>query len=205
MLYRDSQHGWAALGPQLYEGWPSLKRVGQSTFQLLRKSLQIQVGTIGDPRSYSLRGGCSGRVFFLCEPGDCSFGGKDSLCSGLMTCADASLCLQLPSSSSWGQPAVNSTSTQNSFSIAEIQKLGDARACRELREEVSPACNEWDCPRQNFEEVVCQGRLALTPSQCLPLVPTAGAAAQATAPAELAPSVGRGGQAKGPAGTAAGE
>ncbi|XP_054851074.1 GRB10-interacting GYF protein 1 isoform X2 [Eublepharis macularius] len=42
---------------------------------------------------------------------------------------------QLPSSSSWGQQSVNSSSTQNSFSIADIQKLGDARACRELREE----------------------------------------------------------------------
>ncbi|XP_048372901.1 GRB10-interacting GYF protein 1 isoform X1 [Sphaerodactylus townsendi] len=43
---------------------------------------------------------------------------------------------QLPSSSSWGQQSVNSSaSTQNSFSLADIQKLGDARACRELREE----------------------------------------------------------------------
>nr|XP_056719149.1 GRB10-interacting GYF protein 1 [Euleptes europaea] len=42
---------------------------------------------------------------------------------------------QLPSSSSWGQQSVNSASTQNSFSMADIQKLGDARACRELREE----------------------------------------------------------------------
>ncbi|XP_060111533.1 GRB10-interacting GYF protein 1 [Heteronotia binoei] len=42
---------------------------------------------------------------------------------------------QLPSSSSWGQQSVNSASSQNSFSMADIQKLGDARACRELREE----------------------------------------------------------------------
>ncbi|XP_061444925.1 GRB10-interacting GYF protein 1 isoform X2 [Rhineura floridana] len=44
---------------------------------------------------------------------------------------------QLSSSSSWGQQSVNaaSSSTQNSFSIADIQKLGDSRACRELREE----------------------------------------------------------------------
>nr|XP_060635800.1 GRB10-interacting GYF protein 1 isoform X1 [Anolis sagrei ordinatus]XP_060635801.1 GRB10-interacting GYF protein 1 isoform X1 [Anolis sagrei ordinatus] len=39
------------------------------------------------------------------------------------------------SSSSWGQQSVNSnSSSQNSFSIADIQKMGDARACRELRE-----------------------------------------------------------------------
>ncbi|XP_077171599.1 GRB10-interacting GYF protein 1 isoform X3 [Paroedura picta] len=44
---------------------------------------------------------------------------------------------QLPSSSSssWGQQSVSSTSAQNSLSMADIQKLGDARACRELREE----------------------------------------------------------------------
>ncbi|XP_015283371.1 PREDICTED: PERQ amino acid-rich with GYF domain-containing protein 1 [Gekko japonicus] len=42
---------------------------------------------------------------------------------------------KLPSSSSWGQQSVNSASTQNSFSMADLQKLGDARACRELREE----------------------------------------------------------------------
>ncbi|KAF7236774.1 GRB10-interacting GYF protein 1 [Varanus komodoensis] len=42
---------------------------------------------------------------------------------------------RLPSSSSWGQQSGSSSSTQNSFSIADIQKLGDARACRELREE----------------------------------------------------------------------
>nr|XP_028558103.1 GRB10-interacting GYF protein 1 isoform X2 [Podarcis muralis] len=39
---------------------------------------------------------------------------------------------QLPSSSSWGQQSVNSSSsTQNSFSISDIQKLGDVRALRE--------------------------------------------------------------------------
>ncbi|XP_042329390.1 GRB10-interacting GYF protein 1 isoform X2 [Sceloporus undulatus] len=38
-------------------------------------------------------------------------------------------------SSSWGQQSINSnSSSQNSFSIADIQKMGDARACRELRE-----------------------------------------------------------------------
>ncbi|XP_053118523.1 GRB10-interacting GYF protein 1 isoform X2 [Hemicordylus capensis] len=43
---------------------------------------------------------------------------------------------QLPSSSSWGQQSVNSTSSpQNSFSISDVQKLGDARVCRELRDE----------------------------------------------------------------------
>ncbi|KAJ6654984.1 hypothetical protein lerEdw1_006455 [Lerista edwardsae] len=43
----------------------------------------------------------------------------------------------LPPSSSWSQQAVNaaSSSTQNSFSLADLQKLGDGRACRELREE----------------------------------------------------------------------
>lgn len=29
------------------------------------------------------------------------------------------------------------SSTQNSFSISDLQKLGDGRVCRELREEVS--------------------------------------------------------------------
>ncbi|KAL7982943.1 hypothetical protein Chor_013549 [Crotalus horridus] len=43
--------------------------------------------------------------------------------------------LQLPSSSSWGQQSVNASSGQSSFSLADLQKLGDARACRELREE----------------------------------------------------------------------
>ncbi|KAM3822042.1 GRB10-interacting GYF protein 1 isoform 2-T2 [Vipera latastei] len=42
---------------------------------------------------------------------------------------------QLPSSSSWGQQSVNASSGQSSFSLADLQKLGDARACRELREE----------------------------------------------------------------------
>ncbi|KAM6453210.1 GRB10-interacting GYF protein 1 isoform 2-T2 [Liasis olivaceus] len=42
---------------------------------------------------------------------------------------------RLPSSSSWGQQSVNACSAQSSFSLADIQKLGDARACRELREE----------------------------------------------------------------------
>ncbi|XP_060540686.1 GRB10-interacting GYF protein 1 isoform X2 [Pantherophis guttatus] len=42
---------------------------------------------------------------------------------------------RLPSSSSWGQQSVNASSGQSSFSLADLQKLGDARACRELREE----------------------------------------------------------------------
>ncbi|XP_063157821.1 GRB10-interacting GYF protein 1 [Candoia aspera] len=45
---------------------------------------------------------------------------------------------QLPAataSSSWGQPPVNASAAQSSFSLADLQKLGDARACRELREE----------------------------------------------------------------------
>ncbi|ETE57974.1 PERQ amino acid-rich with GYF domain-containing protein 1, partial [Ophiophagus hannah] len=42
---------------------------------------------------------------------------------------------RLPSSSSWGQQSVNASSGQNSFSLADLQKLGDTRACRELREE----------------------------------------------------------------------
>lgn len=44
---------------------------------------------------------------------------------------------QLPSSSSWSQQAMNAatSSTQNSFSISDLQKLGDGRVCRELREE----------------------------------------------------------------------
>ncbi|XP_058037116.1 GRB10-interacting GYF protein 1 isoform X3 [Ahaetulla prasina] len=42
---------------------------------------------------------------------------------------------QLPSSSSWGQQSVNASSGQSSFSLADLQKLGDTRACRELREE----------------------------------------------------------------------
>ncbi|XP_039180760.1 GRB10-interacting GYF protein 1 isoform X2 [Crotalus tigris] len=42
---------------------------------------------------------------------------------------------RLPSSSSWGQQSVNASSGQSSFSLADLQKLGDARTCRELREE----------------------------------------------------------------------
>ncbi|XP_013931028.1 PREDICTED: PERQ amino acid-rich with GYF domain-containing protein 1-like, partial [Thamnophis sirtalis] len=41
----------------------------------------------------------------------------------------------LPSSSSWGQQSVNASSGQSSFSLADLQKLGDSRTCRELREE----------------------------------------------------------------------